>query len=82
MQPPPPPSLPAVILPTATPVISAQQQALLDEDEKSKVSRWQIGNSSLGILEQVYAMEPFPGERSSPGLHHSSGEAPDGTPHP
>ena len=30
-------------------------------DEKTKVSRWQIGSGSLGVLEQVYAMEPFPG---------------------
>ena len=30
-------------------------------DEKQKVSRWQIGSSSLGVLEQVYQMEPFPG---------------------
>ena len=30
-------------------------------DEKTKVSRWQIGSGSLGVLEQVYQMEPFPG---------------------
>lgn len=37
-------------------------ERLLDEDEKgNKISRWQIGSSALTVLEQVYAMEPFPG---------------------
>ena len=30
-------------------------------DDKGKISRWQIGNSSLGVLERVYQMDPFPG---------------------
>ena len=43
-------------------------QAMMDDDDdcdKGKVSRWQIGSSSLSILEQVYAMEPFPGGPSA-----------------
>jgi len=32
-----------------------------DGNDKQKVSRWQIGSGSLSVLEQVYAMEPFPG---------------------
>ena len=36
----------------------------LGGDEKQKVSRWQIGSSSLGVLEQVYSTEPFPGARA------------------
>ena len=35
----------------------------LEDDERSKVSRWQIGTGSLGVLEQVYHMDPFPGAR-------------------
>ena len=35
---------------------------LLDDDDKGKVSRWQIGSTSLNVLEQVYQMEPFPGD--------------------
>ena len=31
------------------------------ESEKSKMSRWQIGNGSLSVLEQVYSLDPFPG---------------------
>ena len=37
-----------------------------DEDDKSKVSRWQIGAGSLSVLEQVYQVEPFPGEPAQP----------------
>ena len=37
------------------------EQVLMDDDDKGKVSRWQIGSSSLSVLEQVYAIEPFPG---------------------
>ena len=43
-----------------------------DNDDKQKVSRWQIGSGSLGVLEQVYAMEPFPGTnipRTGPTLN-------------
>lgn len=29
-------------------------------DDKGKVSRWQIGSSSLTVLEQIYQMDPFP----------------------
>ena len=32
-----------------------------EKDEDGKVSRWQIGSSSLTVLEQVYQMDPFPG---------------------
>ena len=32
-----------------------------DRDDKGK-ARWQIGSGSLGLLEQVYAVEPFPGQ--------------------
>ena len=35
----------------------------LEDDERSKVSRWQIGTGSLSVLEQVYHMDPFPGAR-------------------
>ena len=31
------------------------------EPDKSKMSRWQIGNGSLSVLEQVYTLDPFPG---------------------
>ena len=31
------------------------------ESDKSKMSRWQIGNGSLSVLEQVYTLDPFPG---------------------
>ena len=31
------------------------------ESDKSKMSRWQIGNGSLSVLEQVYSLDPFPG---------------------
>ena len=30
-------------------------------EDKSKMSRWQIGNGSLSVLEQVYTLDPFPG---------------------
>ena len=40
------------------------EQVLMDDDDKGKVSRWQIGSSSLSVLEQVYAIEPFPGAPS------------------
>ena len=32
-----------------------------DGEGKQKLSRWQIGNGSLSVLEQVYQMDPFPG---------------------
>ena len=32
-----------------------------DDDPKGKLSRWQIGNCALSVLEQVYSMDPFPG---------------------
>jgi len=33
-----------------------------DEDmERTKQSRWQIRSGALSVLEQVYAVEPFPG---------------------
>ena len=39
-----------------------QRQEMDDEKEDDgKVSRWQIGSSSLSVLEAVYQMEPFPG---------------------
>ena len=37
----------------------------LEDDERSKVSRWQIGTGSLSVLEQVYHMDPFPGARAA-----------------
>ena len=33
----------------------------VSESDKSKMSRWQIGNGSLSVLEQVYTLDPFPG---------------------
>merc|ERR1719487_1256664 len=33
----------------------------LGEDKATKLSRWQIGNCALSVLEQVYSMDPFPG---------------------
>lgn len=32
-----------------------------DDAGKEKLSRWQIRGRSLDVLEQVYAMDPFPG---------------------
>ena len=51
-----------------------------DEGLDKGKARWQIGSSSLGLLEQVYAVEPFPGrqpakthralwEQTAPCLH-------------
>ena len=51
----PPPAAPPVTKP------SESDTMMDDDDDKSKVSRWQIGSSSLSVLEQVYQMEPFPG---------------------
>ena len=31
-----------------------------DDDEKDKTARWQIDPTVLSLLNQVYAMEPFP----------------------
>jgi hypothetical protein len=44
------------------------EREMEDIDGKGKVSRWQIGNGSLSVLEQVYAMEPFPGTKMFPCL--------------
>lgn len=30
-------------------------------EDKAKLSRWQIGSNSLGVLEQTYLADPFPG---------------------
>ena len=69
LQPQPPPTLSAGAA-FASPMAVAQQEQFDDDDDKSKVSRWQIGSSSLTVLEQVYAMEPFPGKsaRARPDL--------------
>jgi len=40
---------------------SLQGEGSASAEDKQKVSRWQIGSGSLGVLEQVYQMEPFPG---------------------
>ena len=45
----------------------AAEPLMDDDDDKGKVSRWQIGSTSLSVLEQVYAMEPFPGAATLPG---------------
>jgi len=68
-QPQPPPTLSAGAA-FASPMAVAQQEQFDDDDDKSKVSRWQIGSSSMTVLEQVYAMEPFPGKsaRARPDL--------------
>ena len=59
-EPAPAPALPPLPLPMAAP---RQLEPLdMDDDDKGKVSRWQIGSTSLSVLEQVYAMEPFPGD--------------------
>lgn len=42
-----------------------------DEDEKQKIFRWQIGSGSIGVLEQVYALEPFPGTRPRNDLRNT-----------
>jgi hypothetical protein len=69
LQPQPPPTLSAGAAFAST-MAFAQQEQFDDDDDKSKVSRWQIGSSSLTVLEQVYAMEPFPGKsaRARPDL--------------
>ena len=62
---PQPPSLaaaPVVQAPAPPKPQTVVSQILEDKDDDGKVSRWQIGSSSLGVLEQVYQMEPFPGE--------------------
>ena len=69
-------------LPVPEPLLpSAAAPSALDDDDddddgsdKSKVSRWQIGTSSLSILEQVYQMEPFPGMKEA--LKYSSAHPP------
>merc|ERR1719460_2948905 len=46
------------------PDMAARMGGFMDresEEDKMKASRWQIGIGSLGVLEQVYAVEPFPG---------------------
>ena len=54
--------------PMAAPLSLRPPESLLcEDDEKGKVSRWQIGSTSLSVLEQVYMMEPFPGVRRAPG---------------
>ena len=55
-----------LLLPPADMLTDEQVDANLEENDKTKVSRWQIGTSSLGVLEQVYAMEPFPGAPPPP----------------
>ena len=42
-------------------------------DDKGKISRWQIGSTSLNVLEQVYQMEPFPGAHFALRLATPSG---------
>ena len=44
-----------------------------DDDDKGKISRWQIGSTSLNVLEQVYQMEPFPGAHFALRLATPSG---------
>ena len=64
---------------------SLQTQAERDEDDKNKISRWQIGQGSLGMLEQVYAMDPFPGAhplRHCSPRHHRAAAASRRTPSP
>ena len=63
------------------PMPTPYQLSQAEEDEKSKVSRWQIGSSSLSVLEQVYTMDPFPGARkgsSEPRRTPSRRQAPVG----
>ena len=66
--PPPPMGSAANPLLMQPPSATAMQLALgqAEEDDKSKVSRWQIGSNSLNVLEQVYTMDPFPGARLRP----------------
>ena len=61
-----------LLLPPADMLTDEQVDANLEENDKTKVSRWQIGTSSLGVLEQVYAMEPFPGAPPSPLLRETA----------
>ena len=60
------PPMPAAPAPMPQPMqqqMPPPPQMMMDDDDKGKVSRWQIGSNSLQVLEQVYQMEPFPGER-------------------
>ena len=68
-QPPQPVHAPAPAPPVALqpPPPRAAEPLHDDDDDKGKVSRWQIGSTSLSVLEQVYAMEPFPGAATLPG---------------
>ena len=64
MQPPPPQPM-QMQQPAPRQMDANPHEARDDDDDKGKVSRWQIGSTSLSVLEQVYAMEPFPGEARS-----------------
>ena len=68
---PAPPSLAPAPAPSLPPPVEAGPVGPADHDDdddghdKGKVSRWQIGSSSLSVLEQVYSMEPFPSQCAS-----------------
>ena len=61
----PAPQAPGPVPAPAPPPLPQQpehnRQQMDDKDDDGKVSRWQIGSSSLSVLEAVYQMEPFPG---------------------